>query len=293
MLVRTSSLTKRYGSVTALDRCDLEVRRGEVLGLLGPNGSGKTTLLRLLLGYLRPTAGAAEIDGLDCARKSLEVRRRVAYLPGEMRMFPEMNCREVLRFFADVRRQPTFGRSLKLAERLELDLSRRVSQLSTGMKRKLALAGTLAADTPLLILDEPTSNLDISVRGEVIALVTEARDAGRTVIFSSHVISEVEQSCDRVVLLRKGRLVFEQIVAELRRQHRIQATLTGPLPAPPAELAGQLVIKHGPRDQLTIETPGQLAPLLGWLAMLPLAEVQIEPFGLQAIYDRFHAEKAA
>ena len=137
-------------------------------------------------------------------------------------------------------------RSLKLAERLELDLSRRVSQLSTGMKRKLALAGTLAADTPLLILDEPTSNLDISVRGEVIALVTEARDAGRTVIFSSHVISEVEQSCDRVVLLRKGRLVFEQIVAELRRQHRIQATLTGPLPAPPAELAGQLVIRHGP-----------------------------------------------
>ena len=137
MIVRTTQLTKRYGKLTALDRCDLEVRRGEVLGLLGPNGSGKTTLLRLLLGYLRPTAGEAKVDGFDCRRQSLEVRRRVAYLPGEMRMFPEMRCRDVLRFFADVRRQPTYERSLKLAERLELDLSRRVSQLSTGMKRKL------------------------------------------------------------------------------------------------------------------------------------------------------------
>ncbi len=306
MLVRTSSLTKRYGPVTALDRCNLEVRRGEVLGLLGPNGSGKTTLLRLLLGYLRPTAGRAEIDGLDCARQSLAVRRRVAYLPGEMRMFPQMSCRETLRFFADVRRHEgttyytpsppamsAYERSLKLAERLELDLSRRVSQLSTGMKRKLALAGTLAAATPLVILDEPTSNLDVGVRGEVIAMVLEAREAGRTVMFSSHVISEVEQSCDRVVLLRKGRLVFEQVVAELRRQHRIQATLNGPLPAPPAELAGQLVIRHGANRQITIDTPGELAPLLGWLAQLPLAEVQIEPFGLQAIYDRFHTVAAA
>jgi ABC-2 type transport system ATP-binding protein len=293
MIVRTASLTKCYGRVTALDRCDLQVRRGEVLGLLGPNGSGKTTLLRLLLGYLRPTAGEAAIDGLDCYRQSLDVHRRVAYLPGEMRMFPEMNCREVLRFFADVRRQPTYERSLKLAERLELDLSRRVSQLSTGMKRKLALAGTLAADTPLVILDEPTSNLDVTVRGEVIALVTEARDAGRTVIFSSHVISEVEQSCDRVVLLRKGRLVFEQVVAELRRQHRIRATLSGPFPVPPPELAQELKIAHGPRNQVTIETPRELAPLLGWLATLPLAEVHIEPVGLQVIYDRYHAVAAS
>jgi ABC-2 type transport system ATP-binding protein len=289
MIVRTLSLTKRYGPVTALDRCDLEVRRGEVLGLLGPNGSGKTTLLRLLLGYLRPTYGEAKVDGLDCRRQSLEVRRRVAYLPGEMRMFPEMRCREVLRFFADVRRQQTFERSLKLAERLELDLSRRVSQLSTGMKRKLALAGTLAADTPLLILDEPTSNLDATVRGEVIALVREAQRAGRTVIFSSHVLSEIEQSCDRAVLLRKGRLVCEQVLADLRRQHRIRATLAGPLPAPPPDLAGQLAIAAGPNNHVTIETPGELAPLLSWLATLPLAEVQIEPFGLQAIYDRFHS----
>ena len=293
MIVRTTSLTKRYGRVTALDRCDLEVRRGEILGLLGPNGSGKTTLLRLLMAYLRPTAGAAQIDGFDCHRQSLEVHSRVAYLPAEMRMFPEMRCREVLRFFSEVRRRPSYARSLKLAERLELDLSRRVSQLSTGMKRKLALAGTLAADTPLIILDEPTSNLDATVRSEVIALVIEARNAGRTVIFSSHVISEVEQACDRVVLLRKGELVYEQVLSELRRQHRILATLRSPLTPPPPELAEQLVIAHGPNNHVTIETPGALAPLLGWLATLPLAEVQIEPFGLQSIYDRYHAVAAA
>jgi ABC-2 type transport system ATP-binding protein len=112
------------------------------------------------------------------------------------------------------------------------------------------------------------------------------------VIFSSHVISEVEQSCDRVVLLRKGLLVFEQVVAELRRQHRIRATLSGPLPVPPPELAQHLKIAHGPHNQVTIETPGELAPLLGWLATLPLAEVHIEPVGLQVIYDRYHAVAA-
>ena len=185
-LVRTNLLTKHYGPRAALEDCTLQVGRGEVFGLLGPNGSGKTTLLRLLLGYLRPTAGSAEIDGHDCYRDSVAVHRRTAYLPGETRLFPEMRCTDVLRFFADVRGQATYERSLEIARRLDLDLTRRVPQLSTGMKQKLALAGALAAETPLVILDEPTSNLDPTVRGEVIALVREAKAAGRTVIFLRH-----------------------------------------------------------------------------------------------------------
>jgi ABC-2 type transport system ATP-binding protein len=294
MLVRAKLLTKRYGRIAALDGCNLEVAQGEVFGLLGPNGSGKTTLLRLLLGYLRPTAGDASIDGLDCYRQSLAVHRRVAYLPGEARLFPEMRCRDVLRFMAEVRHQPkSYDVSARFARRLELDLSRRVSQLSTGMKRKLALAGTLAADTALVILDEPTANLDPAMRVEVLTMVREARDAGRTVIFSSHLLSDVEESCDRVVLLRKGAVVHSQVLAELRQQHRIHATLTGPMPPPPSRLADQLAICEGPQNRVTIETPGELSGVLGWLATLPLAAVRIEPFGLQAIYDRFYPADAS
>ncbi len=285
----THSLSKRYGAFAALEDCNLQVAAGEVFGLLGPNGSGKTTLLRLVLGYLRPSKGSAAVEGIDCYRRSTEVHRRITYLPAETRLFPEMRGRDVLRFFAEARRQDSMtARSLALAERLDLDVSRRVSQLSTGMKQKLALCGVFAADTPLVILDEPTANLDPTIRGEVLAITREARDAGRTVIFSSHVLSEVEQTCDRVALLRCGQVACEQTLGELRRQHRIRAILTGPMRPPADDLSRQVKIERDADNRLTIETPGELSPLLGWLATLPLAEVQIEPFGLQAIYDRYH-----
>lgn len=286
-IVETRSLTKRYGDFTALNGCSLEIERGEVYGLLGPNGSGKTTLIRLLMGFLRPTSGWAQIDGLDCYRQSVAVHARVGYLPGDARLFPQMRAREVLRFFCDVRPGASFRRALDLAERLQLDLSRKVSMLSTGMRQKLALSAVLAAETPLVILDEPTANLDPNVRSEVLALVREARQAGRTVIFSSHVMDESEQACDRVGIMRRGELVHVQKVADVRRQHRIRARLAGPLPSAPPHLADQLTISASNED-LTIYTPGELSGLLGWLATLPLAEVNVEPLGLRAVYDSFH-----
>ncbi|HWC89037.1 MAG TPA: ABC transporter ATP-binding protein, partial [Pirellulales bacterium] len=177
MYVQTHSLSKQYGPFTALADCTLAIASGEVFGLLGPNGAGKTTLLRLLLGFLRPTAGRAEIDGLDCYRQSLAVHRRLAYLPGEARLFRQMDGHEVLRFFAEMRRPTREGRGPAIARRLGLDLSRQVALMSTGMRQKLALAATLAAETPLVILDEPTSNLDPTVRSDVIQLVSEAKAA--------------------------------------------------------------------------------------------------------------------
>jgi ABC-2 type transport system ATP-binding protein len=287
-LVVVDRLTKRYGDVTALANCNLQVERGEVFGLLGPNGSGKTTLLRLLMGFLRPSGGSARIAGLDCYRDSVAVHERVAYLPGEARLPARMRGHEVLRFFSEVRAGGDYQRAVAMAQRLQLDISRQVALMSTGMRQKLALAAVLSADTPLLILDEPTSNLDPTMRSEIVALVREARTAGRTVLFSSHVLSEVEQACDRVVILRRGELVHTQIVAQLLRQHRIRAQLTGPLLPPPESLTGRVSVESHAGGELTIETPGELSPLLGWLADLPLAEVQIEPVGLQAIYDRYH-----
>lgn len=288
-VIITNRLGKQYGAVAALSTCSLRVQRGEVFGLLGPNGAGKTTLLRLLLGHLRPTSGWATIFGYDCYRDSLEVRRRVAYLPGEARLFPHMRGRDVLRFFADVRGGNHFARAMRIAERLDLDIRRRVSHMSTGMRQKLALAVSLAAEVPLIILDEPTSSLDPTMRGTVQDLVQEARDRGCTVLFSSHVLSEVEQACDRVAILRVGELVHTQVMSELRRRHRIHARVHGRLPSVPPELDGQLRIQNYAGDRVTIETPGELSPLLGWLSRLPLEEVRIEPVGLRAVYDAFHA----
>jgi ABC-2 type transport system ATP-binding protein len=293
LLIETHSLTKRYRDLVALDDCTFGVARGEIFGLLGPNGAGKTTLLRLLLGYLRPSSGLALIDGLDCYRQSVRVRRVVSYLPGEARLFRSMRGGQVLKFFAEIRPEGNLQRSIELAERLELELSRRVAFMSTGMRQKLALAATLAADTPLVILDEPTSNLDPTVRGIVLDLVSDAGRQGRTVVFSSHVLSEVEAVCDRVAFLRAGRLVHTQIMAELRRRHRIRARLKGQLLPVPEGLGKDLVIHTSGDGQVTIETPGELSPLLQWLSSAPLEQMTVEPVGLRALYDRLHDEGRA
>lgn len=287
MIVATDQLTKRYGGFAALDGCSISVREGEVFGLLGQNGAGKTTFLRLLLGYLAPTSGTARIAGFDCVTHSLDVRARTAYLPGEARLFRRMTGHTVLDFFADLRHECRREAAARVADRLELDCSRQVSRMSTGMRQKLALAVVLATDAALVILDEPTANLDPAARAEVLALVREARAAGRTVIFSSHVLSEVEETCDRVVILRKGRLVHEQSIEQMRRSHRIMARLTGELAAVPAELEREVSITRGADGHVTLESGESLAKLLGWLAQLPLAEVRIEPIGLAAIYERF------
>ena len=293
MLVETKLLTKRYRALTALKDCTFSVGEREVFGLLGPNGAGKTTLLRLLLGFLRPTAGSATIDGFDCYRQSVNVRRRVSYLPGEARLFRQMRGRDVLAFFADMRPDGNRKRSQLLAERLGLDLSRRVALMSTGMRQKLALAATLAAEAPLLILDEPTNNLDPTVRALVMTLIAEAREEGRTVLVSSHVLSEAEEICDRVVILRDGRLVHTQVMADLRQRHSIRATLSSPLPQPPEHLREQLSIQAAGDGDVTIETSGELAPLLGWLATAPLEQIRIKPVGLRAVYEHYHREETA
>lgn len=288
MLVEADRLTKRYGVFTALDECSLSVRTGEVFGLLGPNGAGKTTFLRLLLGFIVPTSGTARVAGHDCRRNPLAVRAATAYLPGEARLFRRMTGHGVLRFFAGLRAECRHSDAERIARRLDLDASRQVARMSTGMRQKLALAVVLATDAPLLILDEPTANLDPTARAEVLDLVREARAAGRTVIFSSHVLSEVESTCDRVAILRSGRVVHEQSIEHLRRHHRITARLEGALGEVPESLRGHVTVSRDRDGNVVLDTPDSLRPLLGWLATLPLGEVRVDPVGLDGVYDRFH-----
>jgi ABC-2 type transport system ATP-binding protein len=185
-------------------------------------------------------------------------------------------------------RRTSLERSLRLAERLQLDLTRRVRQMSTGMRQKLALAVTLTPDVPLVILDEPTANLDPTVRRDVMELIREARGEGKTILFSSHVLSEVEDVCDRVLVLKAGRLVDTVRVVDVRRQHRIQAALTGPLSQLPPQLSEDIELQQDGDGGVTVISRGELAPLLGWLANQPLAKLQIEPIGLRSVYERHH-----
>ena len=288
MLVEADQLTKRYGPFTALEGGSLAVRQGEVFGLLGPNGAGKTTFLRLLLGFIHPTSGTARVAGHDCVLDSLAVRAATTYLPGEARLFRRMTGHLVLDFFSKLRRECRRDEATRIARRLDLDCSRQVARMSTGMRQKLALAVVLATEATLVILDEPTANLDPTARAVVLDLVREAQAAGRTVMFSSHVLSEVEATCDRVVILRAGRVVHEQSVAQLRRHHRITARLEGALGEVPAELREHVTVTHDRDGRIVLETADSLRPLLGWLSTLPLGEIRVDPVGLDAVYNRFH-----
>lgn len=301
-IVETIKLTKRFGTFEALVDCSMRVSPGEVFGLLGPNGAGKTTLIRSMLGFLQPTSGHCIIAGHDNRHSSVRLREQVAYLPGDARVPRHMRGSGVLKFFAEMHPVGDLTRSREVAERLELDTRRRVGSMSTGMRQKLALSVVLGLQTPVIILDEPTANLDPTVRAEVLKLVVEARQAGRTVLLSSHVLGEIEDTCQRVVFLRHGHLVKELAMADLFQRHRITAgppenaveasspTQEIQIKVPEAlrtRVQSETVTEEG-RTRIRIETAGDLAPLLPWLDSLKLTNLRIEPLGLRAVYDSVH-----
>ncbi|WP_315854056.1 ATP-binding cassette domain-containing protein [Roseiconus nitratireducens] len=303
-IVLCRGLSKSYGEFRALIDCTLEVRPGDIFGLLGPNGAGKTTLIRSLLGFLRTTAGRAVVCGHDPAEDSVEVRRNVAYLPGDARLPRHLRGHGVLRFFSQLHPRGNLQRSLELADALELDTSRRVGMMSTGMRQKLALAIVLAPSTPLMILDEPTANLDPTVRATVLDLVREANAQGRTVILSSHVLSEIEETCNRVAFLRRGVLAHQLEMDDLFQRHRVWGELRdqhrpddGTLSAMVPEELRQAVEVHSVSTTarngvypIRIDIAGDLAKLLPWITSLQLQRIRIEPLGLRAVYDSVHRD---
>lgn len=292
-VIEIKGLTKRYKAFTALSNCWIKVNQGEVFGLLGPNGAGKSTLIRLMLGFLNPTAGSATIAGFDCSRDRDKVHQVVSYIPGDARLFRMMRGHKILKLFAEFRGKDQatikdrLQRGLEIADLLELDLNRWVGLMSTGMRQKLALVVCFMADTPVLILDEPTANLDPTVRGEVIRLVAAAREKKQTVVFSSHVLSEIEDVCDRVAILKAGELVYQAPMSEIKSQHRIRAKLNGALPPLPDMVLPQIKVQQFD-GMVQIDTAEELKDVLKWLADAPLAGIQVQPIGLRSIYDRYH-----
>jgi ABC-2 type transport system ATP-binding protein len=286
MLLRADNLTKRYGSFTALDELTFAISPGEVVGLLGPNGSGKTTALRLIMGFLRPTSGTASVDGHDCWADSVAARRLVAYLPGELRLYENMTGRQLATFLSRLRDQPVNGELDVLAKRFDIDLERPIATLSSGMKRKVALLQVLTPHAKLVIMDEPTNALDPTMRDQLLDQVIEAKQRGQTVLFSSHVMEEVQRVSDRVLILRRGKLVHEQDLSQLEEGRVVHIRFAGAVVDPPA-LPG-LHERHRHGDTLTLEYTGPVNQLLGWLAEMPLVELRMEPLGLGAVYYRYH-----
>jgi ABC-2 type transport system ATP-binding protein len=294
-LVETQNLSKQFGAITALRDCSIEIPQGTIFGLLGPNGAGKSTFIRLLMGMMKPTSGTATIGGLNCHSKSLQVRKQISYLPGDVRLDRHYKGRDLLRVMTSIRKDGSFQQAADIADFLALDLSRRVRSMSTGMRQKLALTLTLSNQAPLIILDEPTSNLDPTVRQQVIELLQRRKQTGQTILFSSHILDEVETVCDQVAILKDGQLALTEQISAIRQTHRLYAQIRQPLPPPPKDLEKQINVSYpklesnGEEEQIIIEIQGDLQPAFEWLSQVAFKNVTIEPSRLRSLYEQIHS----
>ncbi len=232
LAIRTQGLSKKYGSTVALADLDLEVVAGEVVGYLGPNGAGKTTTIRLLLGLIRATTGTAAIFGFDCERQPVEAHRRLAYVAGEVSLWPELTGAQTLHLLGRVQGRVDPRYRDELIARFAFDPSKKVRTYSKGNRQKLILIAALMSRADLLVLDEPTSGLDPLMEQEFRRCVHEAKDHGQTIFLSSHILSEVEALCDRVGILRAGRLVEMGTLSQMRHLSSltVEATFDGSVP---------------------------------------------------------------
>ncbi len=299
----TTALTKRYGhreppihrpghrstgEILALDDLSIAVREGEIFGFLGPNGAGKSTTIRLLLGYLHPSAGGATVLGRDIVHDSVEIRRRVGYLPGGIALYDSLTGERLLDYLGHLTgRQPT--RRTELLDRLEMSartLARPVRDYSRGMRQKMGIIQALQHDPELAILDEPTEGLDPLMQRAFYDILDELRAAGRTIFFSSHILSEVERVCDRVAIVRRGRLVALQDVGSLleHRKRNVEMRITGDAVPTLAGVAGVSAVGRAADGRVTCQLEGDVGPFLAAIAGFPITDLTIEPAHLEEAF---------
>jgi ABC-2 type transport system ATP-binding protein len=293
-VISTSRLTKRYGRVPALTELTIEVQRGEIFGFLGPNGAGKSTMIRVLLGYLHATEGSASVLGLDVERDSVEIRRRCGYLPGGIALYDALSGRDALDYLAHLQGAAPVRRA-ELAERLQMSdatLRRRVRDYSRGMRQKIGVIQALQHDPELAILDEPTEGLDPLMQHAFYAILDGLRREGRTIFFSSHVLPEVERVCDRVAIIRGGRLLALQHVSDLLAHRRRRVTLRWRGAAP--DLAAVPGVADIERDGATLRASleGDVLPFIRAIASPSLEDVTIEPASLEEVFLDYYTESA-
>ena len=284
--IRTKGLVKRFGSFAALNGVDLQVARGEVHGFLGPNGAGKSTTIRVLLGLLRANAGTVELLGGDPSRDVVELHRRLAYVPGDVVLWPGLSGGEAIDLLGNLRGGLNHTRRADLIERFELDPTKRGRQYSKGNRQKVAIVAALAADVELLLLDEPTSGLDPLMGAVFQDEIAKEKANGRTILLSSHIMSEVQALADRVSIIRQGQIVQTGTLADLRGQTRI--TINATLARPPADLRSLSVlhdaqINEHHRLTVTVE-PDQVNAAMAELVPHEMSALTVSPASLEDLF---------
>jgi ABC-2 type transport system ATP-binding protein len=289
-VIVVEQLTKRYGRRVGVEGLTLCVPEGIVFGFLGPNGSGKTTTIRVLLGLLKPTEGAARLFGRDCRRDSHRIKAEIGYLPGDLRLYPWLTLKSALPIFGHIRRRDLAAEGMRLAEDFGLDPEVSVRNMSRGMRQKLGLILALAHRPRLLILDEPTSSLDPLMQEKLHRHLRAFASAGHAVFFSSHTLSEVEDLCDRVAILRDGRLVADETLDVLRDRARRAVTIDWPDEAqaraaqPPALL--DVFERRGRRWHASLT--GSARDLVRWSAAQPIDDLTIEQPDLARVFQQYY-----
>ena len=296
--ISTKGLTRTYGARRGVEDINLFIPEGSLYGFLGPNGAGKTTTIRVLLGFLRPTAGRASVLGLDCWTQSARIKRDVGYVPGDLRLWPWMTGRSALSLFGSVRRMDLLtgpGAGNELADFFELSLNTRVRAMSRGMRQKLGLILAMAHRPKLLVLDEPTSGLDPLMQDRFRDLLRSlSRKQGTTIFFSSHTLSEVEALCDRVAIVRAGKIVADSTLRDLQRQAGRHVIIRWNTPQVPAESPACLTLDPESTPLLWQgRLIGSVDPLISWLNGRRIDDITIQHPDLETLFRQFYQSDSA
>ena len=292
-VIETDRLTKRYGEARGIEDVSLRVEAGEVFGFLGPNAAGKTTTIRTLLDLLHPTSGSARLLGLDSRRDSLAIRARLGNLPGDFSYDPRLTGRELVSFLAQVRGVAGLGRGPALAERFGADLDRPLGSLSRGNRQKIGLIQAMFHDPELLILDEPTTGLDPLMQEEFLELVREERDGGASVFISSHELDEVQRVCDRVGVIREGRLVAVEDVSALRGRSYRHVEIEFAAPVEAAEFGrlpgvSELVAQD---NRVSFKIEGDVDPVVKAAARHAVRDLEVTRPSLEEVFLTFYGRE--
>lgn len=290
-IIELRQLTRRYGRRIGVEALNLVVPDGVVYGFLGPNGAGKSTTIRVLMGFLRPSEGQARLFGLDCWRDGPRIRADVGYLPGDLRLYSWMTGHDALRLVGRVRHRDLIVPGRNLAERFNLELGVRVGRMSRGMRQKLGLILALAHKPRLLILDEPTSSLDPIMQEQLYLHLRELANRGHTVFFSSHTLSEVQRLCDRLAIVREGRLVADDTLENMQAQARREVTIRWRDSAARSLSPPQFLDVHERDDrQWRASLNGTVSVLVQWLADKPIDDLSIGQPDLESLFRRYYEQ---
>lgn len=287
-----NELTKHYGKHRGINNLSFSVNQGEFFGFIGPNGAGKSTTIRTLMGLIRPTGGSASIFDLDCHSKASVIARDVGYLPSENSYYENMKVRELLQYTADLYGMDCKTKMKELADRLNLDLSRKIADLSLGNKKKVGIVSAIMTSPKLIIMDEPTSGLDPLIQQAFYDILKEENSRGATVFFSSHVLSEVQKLCDRVAILKEGQLIGIQSIKELRESGYKQVSLSAKeaIPRDFFDLSGIAnYAETADKTSVSFMYNGNITAIIDKLHLLHLDDVLLEEPSLEEIFMHYYA----